>query len=249
MKERPILMCAEMVVATLADLKWNTRRAIKPQPVFEGVESYGDSWKWSKGKDWFSGVTTEQLIGTAGLLHKDRSAYGQVGDRLWVKETFCPNPEHPRVRIAYRADMTSYGLNGGFAYPSKEAPEQGICGAVKLMVPKPWGQSWKPSIFMPRWASRINLEIVSVRVERLQDISEEDAKAEGIMEFTKDGSLKKYWPCDPCEGQIKCAWVDLPRTAKAAFKVLWESINQKGSWDLNPWVWAIAFKRIDAPVI
>ena len=94
---------------------------------------------------------------------------------------------------------------------------------------------WKPSIHMPRWASRILLEIVSVRVERLQDISEEDAKSEGVR---WDG---EYWRggTHPIKKTDQC-W----STVSDAFKALWKAINGPGSWDANPWVWVIEFKRI-----
>ena len=118
--------------------------------------------------------------------------YGKPGDRLWVRETWAPAEWPPTGPPAvYRAD------EGMFA------------------------SRWKPSIHMPRWASRINLEVVSVRVERLQDISEEDALAEGITLVERGTS-----PVDQ-------------------FNKLWESINGPGSWEANPWVWVVEFKRIE----
>lgn len=118
--------------------------------------------------------------------------YGQPGDRLWVRETFwLEEPWKPGDYISYRAT------------------EQVVLGP------------WKPSIFMPRKASRITLEIVSVRVERLQDISEDDAKAEGVEPYAPDDG--RY-----VEG----------------YRELWQSINGAGSWALNPWVWRIEFKVI-----
>lgn len=120
-----------------------------------------------------------------------RNPYGQPGDRLWVKETFrlsVPAHEGQTGYPIYRADF--------------ESPPAGL---------------WKPSIFMPRWASRITLEIVRIRVERLQDISAADAQAEGIKKVS---------------------------TARLSYCALWESINGKGSWAKNPWVWVIEFKRL-----
>lgn len=91
------------------------------------------------------------------------------------------------------------------------------------MLPKFWSK--KSSMFMPRWASRITLEITDVRVERLQDITPEDAKAEGVESFAREHKLTGYWT--------------------TAFARLWMEINGKDSWDANPWVWALSFKRIE----
>lgn len=131
--------------------------------------------------------------------------YGQPGDRLWVRETWALAFEsavipHPEA-VIYRADEGNAD----------------------------WGGRWKPSIHMPRWASRITLEIVSVRVERLQDISGTDCLAEGVG--APVGSELSY-------GSVTDAW------NKREYARLWESINGPGSWDANPWVWVVEFKRV-----
>lgn len=120
--------------------------------------------------------------------------YGQPGDTLWVRETFFDTTGEWKPRYQYRANGTD-------------------------LLP---GWKWSPSIFMPRPASRITLEITSVRVERLNDISEEDARAEG------------------------CDWKNTPHfgNSRLAYRSLWESINGPGSWDANPWVWMIQFRRV-----
>lgn len=134
---------------------------------------------------------------TAALI---RCPYGQPGDRLWVRETFADEGcRQDRDDCYYRADGES-DLQGG---------------------------GWTPSIHMPRWASRITLEIVSVRVERLREISEADAKAEGCW-YGKGG------------GEVDHAV--LPENH---FPTLWESINGPGSWGANPWVWVVEFKRVE----
>lgn len=97
---------------------------------------------------------------------------------------------------------------------------------------------------MPRWASRLMLEITDVRVQRLNGISEEDARAEGIQSFTKDGSLFKYWACDPCDGPLKSEWSSLPYSARDAFASLWNFINGPDAWGQNPWVFAISLKVV-----
>jgi len=127
--------------------------------------------------------------------------FGCPGDEIWVRETF---------RFSTKDDCACYEpCSCKVGVPIYRA----TCGFEREDGDPPW----KPSIFMPRSASRITLKLTSVRVERLQDISEEDAIAEGI----KRGHL----------------------TAKAAFRELWESIKGHGSWDLNPWVWVLAFER------
>ena len=101
------------------------------------------------------------------------------------------------------------------------------------------GQSpcrWRPSIFMPRWASRIALEVTAVRVERLQEISEDDAKAEGV-EYQDDAK-------DICQGWLSSDRTVLFETARRAYEDLWQSINGEASWAANPWVWVVEFRRL-----
>lgn len=130
--------------------------------------------------------------------------YGVPGDRLWVRETwgeFGPTIDAEQD-FRYRAD--------GYQPPA--------------------GRVWRPSVHMPRWALRITLEITDVRVERLQDISEESARAEGAIGWSE--RLPGRWDCRG--------------TARDAFRDLWQSINGPDSWDPNPWVWVISFRRIEA---
>lgn len=142
--------------------------------------------------------------------------FGQPGDRLWVRESYRVMRPHGIDEVQYKADW-------------KPLPHDG----------------WKSSIHMPRWASRLTLEITDVRVERLQDITEEDALAEGIAEV---GRCQKYvlhlpryhWnPLEPCDGDT----YDAP---SMAFSDLWDSINAKRGhgWDTNPFVWVVTFKQV-----
>jgi hypothetical protein len=111
-----------------------------------------------------------------------------------------------------------------------------------------WGWRMKVGRFLPSWASRITLEIVNVRVERLQDISADDAIAEGLKGITMDWRLVKYGIPDadgyPGTDDIGWPWEDWRISPVDAYRRLWESINGSGSWDANPWVWVIEFRRI-----
>ena len=136
--------------------------------------------------------------------------YGRPGDRLWVREAY------------YYIDLTGeafYRATGDSNYTAKDL--------AKGRAPLIWPGPWKPSIHMPRWASRITLKIKSVRCERLQDISEADAIAEGASEYRL--------PTHPDNDK---------KLHVMGFASLWESINGPGAWDANPWVWAIEFERV-----
>jgi hypothetical protein len=146
--------------------------------------------------------------------------YGQPGDFLWVKETHQANPIYGSP--VYRAD---YLLQNGRYGPNPVNAEN-------------W--PWRPSIFMPRRLSRITLEITKVRIERLQDISEEDAIAEGI-EYRDDIGIDRSFKFYGKVLEKLDQWTPLP---KWSYQTLWESINGPGSWAANPWVWAITFKII-----
>lgn len=143
--------------------------------------------------------------------------YGQPGDRLWVRETWAPHPDFPETvrRGVYRAD-----------------PE------CKYDV-----ERWRPSIHMPRWASRIVLEVVSVRVERLNDCSKKDAIAEGIHRYEHIWRDAEY-PLDDVAYEPVKGWPTRYSCPIQAYQALWESINGAGSWDANPWVWVVEFKRM-----
>lgn len=152
---------------------------------------------------WVRNVFTHLFKLADAPLKEMKCPYGVPGDRLWVRETFLDDGEtKDRPQWIYRADNENY--------------------------PRHEGQNWKPSIFMPRAASRILLEVTDVRVERLQDITEEDARAEGVEPDVDAG----YW-----KGYIFPGVYD---SAKKSFASLWQSINGLGSWDQNPWVWVVS---------
>ena len=224
MKERPILFSGAMVRSLLAGTKTQTRRVMKPQPQPNGM--------WVKSLNNFTCLIDEYppdaTIWRGGILGGDIHAedycpYGVVGDRLWVRESFMlvggGDPGIPLYRANWREDARARGLEN---------------------IPTDEPKGCTPSIHMPRWAARIILEVTDVRVERLNDISEEDAMAEGI-EWNPNLD-----PCGPCKWRHYMK----PNTgvfpAPASFESLWDSINGKGSWDANPWVWAVTFKRVAA---
>ena len=200
MKEKPILFKGEMVraIRCVDNPKSQTRREVNPQP--EGNDEIG-----------FSG-------------ERPPCPYGQVGDRLWVKETFSTDFKnyYPHDPIWYRTDDDRASLiehrNGVQGIWSPES---------KQFVPF----KWKPSIFMRRAFSRLTLEITKIRVERLRDISEEDAIAEGVQPLSH--GFKNYLVAD-----LQCG------DARMSYMSLWESINGEGSWAKNPWVWVIEFKKL-----
>lgn len=214
--DRPILFSGPMIRAILDGQKTQTRRVVKNQPAdAEGCEGQVagpvclDMEPWTHFFRWLlpSGIS-------AGFL----CPYGQPGDRLWVRETWGLHGRGDytwwcRDSIKGRtADdlLCSYEL----AYAADATSEY---------------DHWRPSIHMPRWASRLTLEVTSVRVERLQDITEDDARAEGAA-------------AEPSE-----ALADSPvgLSAREAFADLWSSINGSESWASNPWVWVVNFKRVE----
>ncbi|GAB0077155.1 hypothetical protein I4I80_04050 [Pseudomonas syringae pv. tomato] len=213
-KERPILFSAPMVRAILCGQKTVTRRAIKPQPTWNG------KWfQWAgHAPDSKHGAVGGNNIEAARLMNFS-SPYGKPGDRLWLRETwYC---DHFQV------------LRGPYLKPEDldvvEAREDGtLVYAADGLAPYEQEQpTWKPSIHMPRWACRILLEITDVRVERLQDISKEQAIAEGVMSCERD--------IDPDGNDYSP--IEL-------FGGLWSSINGAESWNANPWVWVVEFKRV-----
>lgn len=146
-----------------------------------------------------------------------RCPYGHAGDRLWVKETFSAHGAFgPNGRKSYRADIPS----------GKE----------------PHGLHWKPSIFMPRAASRITLDVVSVRVERLNVLGALDAMAEGIEPMNYSG--QDFWKNYQFKANTPGIYVKAFRWQVDSYRTLWESINGAESWASNPWVWVVEFRRI-----
>lgn len=192
-----------MVRAILDGRKTQTRRVVKVQP----------------DPDWMFNLRTVINTEKNSIEFVDDDyrycvacPYGQPGDELWVRETWRPLCEFdpsPETGAAYWADS-----HAGLERRNGDA-------------------KWRPSIHMPRWASRITLTVKAVRVERLQDISEADAIAEGVELTQQSQGLYYKHPSDQ----------RMTAVASLAFQWLWESINGPDSWDANPWVWVVEFER------
>ncbi|WP_165667956.1 ASCH domain-containing protein [Metapseudomonas otitidis] len=217
MRERPILFAGPMVRAIINGEKTVTRRVMKPQPT--SSNRGGHSWPCQIHQTM---LHVEQELqngeGIWGGLADSACPHGAPGDRLWVRETFAT-------------------LSAGQCEPVK--PARGYGQDVRFAATDPLaacdvgvrGYPWRPSIHMPRWASRILLEITAVRVERLQDISDEQCIAEGIGMTKHAVGVKLTRPHDES-------------VPKAMFRELWQSINGAESWAANPWVWVVKFRRV-----
>lgn len=204
MKERGMIFNGEMVRAILDGRKTQTRRIVKGT---DGAVKFCKEWDIN-GEEIFVVLGEKDHTGMNPVLGTISCPFGAVGDRIWVRETWAPE---------------SIDAEDGSYSPDYRATANG----------QPLDGRWTPAIHMPRWASRILLEITDVRVERLNSISQEDAQAEG-MELT--GWRPTY--SDPDSGGE--AW-----TPYDNFAQLWESIYGEESWKANPWVWVIEFKRVE----
>lgn len=272
-KERPILFSAPMVRAILEGRKTQTRRIVSPKnSTVLGYNVTAKSKLWTD-LDWTHAWKDDgfhkmnQTIGE--YLHvrvkHDEGADGPIeegnyrqyrvrsrfefGDRLWVREKFAPSKKAPKCQVAYEADGKCVGCGGdgaggylqvfhGWLFP--DVTDKGPSLGRGLY------ESWKPSIHMPRWASRITLEITDVRVQRLAEISEADAMAEGISEClipaTGDHPNMIGYMVGPDDGTSI-----LHKTPVDSFRKLWHTIHAADGphgWEANPWLWCITFRRV-----
>lgn len=206
--ERPILFSGPMVRAILDGKKTQTRRVVKNPSRLQGLLIDQD-----EAQDW--------------------SPYGRVGDQLWVRETAWYDREvmlSTGPRVFYASGHVKlmcggqYGWAVGGEVQSKAGHWEELLGMNSTLVKK-------PSIFMPRWACRIGLEVAGVRVERVQEISEEDARAEGVEPSQVGTYVDGGGPVLDHRG---------------TYRNLWDLLNAKRGfgWDKNPWVWVVEFKRV-----
>ena len=211
--EHPILFSTPMVQAILEGRKTMTRRVFKDNPRLASDLSKIDLKKWFEDyPDYIMSFCS----------------YGQPGDKLWVRETWC--------------NINKPGLEPEYVFKTETLDAEDY-------DPSEW--KWKPSIHMPKGAARIWLEIVSIRVERLQDISEADALAEGVLLLETEEDVRVWgkggWGEEQTiktyENYLKNSTADC-NTAKESFETLWYEINGVDSWFTNPWIWVIEFKRI-----
>ncbi|MEX5490663.1 hypothetical protein ABFV43_17755 [Pseudomonas fulva] len=250
-KERPILFSAPMVRAILEGRKTVTRRPIKPSMrgfdvSFELHQQDDGSWRPMHTFD-------ESCMDAQGTEHPVICPFGKPGDRLWVRETWgvishdfdqqgnAVDWEPDRPAQAIREMRFGRGYYSGHVVYAADGPCEWAGDEDGGGDPR---SAWKPSIHMPRVASRILLEITDVRVERLQGISESQALAEGIVgvDFRPDDGFPicRGYMVGPDDGSSP-----LETHASKVFAGLWRSINGPESWDANPWVWVVEFKRIE----
>lgn len=237
MKETPLLMKDFLVVLALENVKTETRRLqglewLNEHPYYKNrinkVECRKGLWHfWEEGH------------GSSALpVFTAKCPYGLAGDRLWIRETWRVNKSYDVLK----ASLVYVAMGGDVAYcidyaadPRKDATEI-------------WGGKWRPSIFMPKWACRLKLEIIEIRAERLQHLTMEGAYAEGTPVTWGDWrgkapawAVKSIGPKHGSPGTH--IWDN--RTTIKNFSLLWDSINAKNGngWDSNPWVWVITFKK------
>ncbi|WP_312141363.1 hypothetical protein [Pantoea septica] len=210
MRERPILLNADMVRAVLNGSKTQTRRIMREQPeVIPKEDEHGKPGFWIPFN-----------VGKTMVRNDDMyiaCPFGAVGDRLWVRETFRVHSRATDVAtLVYKASARQSWTEQTHRVPVS------VCNKPAVI------EKWTPSIHMPRWASRITLEITGVHVERLNSMTEQDAIAEGCS--GGHGSIPGYM---------------YSATPHEHFHHVWESIYGADSWQANPFVWVIEFKRVE----
>ncbi len=224
--ERPILFSTEMVKAILSDSKIMTRRIVKDKQSLQTIEVF-------QGKN-----------GCENLC-----PYGKIGDIIWVRESFNITDPNNVISGEYVGDETGYlgsiegkDVRWRYVYKASSPAVHPVNGKCR----------WKPSIHMPKEAARIWLKITNVKVERLHDITESDAIAEGVQSVIADrerfgcraAGMKLYRNYERIDNSLCIYPCNGFENAEDSFKSLWIKINGCESWNFNPWVWVIEFEVI-----
>ncbi len=248
MRELPIIFSAPMVRAILEGRKTVTRRVVKPQPTLPTDRWVSDSG--GSGK-WMAEGPSPPTGGTRQTMPWKLCPYGQPGDRLWVRETwqYFGFSDEGEPCICYLADH-------GREWPHVPQSEVDKVDCIWADLSDPGNFSisgracdnrWRPSIHMPRWASRITLEVTSVRVERLKDITPAQILAEGVqIPSTTEGQalIDISTKHGPAHFLPKLSGATTDALLRAHWAALWVSISGIDSWNANPWVWVVEFQRI-----
>lgn len=238
MTERPILFSGPMVKAILADRKSQTRRVVKlpgwAQPCNEDHDFELDGTP-----EWPHAIARK-----TGCLAPLDCPYGSPGNRLWVRERHCfldvsksalsQFPLGPQNNNERGPDIWNLSIE----YSDGTQHDTNVEGEKPKQTRERGEIRWRPGIHMPRWASRITLEVTDVRVERLQDISEDDAKAEGV-------EAKRYMVNPFKTGALRARFSGEKSAYVESYALLWDSLNaERAPWTSNPWVWVVEFRRI-----
>lgn len=263
MKEHPVLFNAPMIRALLDGTKTQTRRPVKgvpPSVVRFEVASLSKTEFGKKAPIWLGWTADNNNID----FHAP-CPFGVVGDRLWVRETWAPFHIGSKHSLASPVEDLDDADGARFAADRRVWSCTGGNGAHAPADDGGWNYAphrWRPSIHMPRWASRITLEVTDVRVQRVQDISEEDAKAEGVttMDMPEEWMAVRrramgYEESIAFDRQPSSVVIDelglrevtrhparTLTSTRSGFSRLWDSVYD--SWNANPWVWAVSFRRV-----
>jgi hypothetical protein len=249
-KERPISFKAPMVRAILEDRKTLTRRIVKPPRGWESQYPHCDPFAMPPAVWWWNGI--HERVGV-----RQECPYGKPGDRLWVRENYwiatnysygtdpCGEPVKTPPPSQLHGNPIHFAADGNPPNCANSTYGPNGLRGGHFAAPDPYAIWDKhPSIHMPRWASRILLEIINIKVERLQDICEDEAKAEGARRFDELPSIHPFgidsrWSMESPKSTDQCLG-----SARMAFANYFEKINGEESWCKNPWVWVIEFRRI-----
>lgn len=233
MAERPILFNGTMVRAILAGQKTVTRRVCVEMPSAPGLHTLVGGYGWNGNVESPALVKYDEVGVSVWPFRASRC--GAPGDRLWVREAaYIAPPDFGDADLNNCRDSEGRGRMVGYA---------ASMDAESVETARDYGVKCTPSIHMPRWASRLSLDVVSVSVERLHDITDEDATREGIQWWSKDGTLRKYAPADDEGDGPMWPWRDCPRSPRDAFARLWSEVYGAPSWAASPWVWRVEFAR------